>query len=487
MSPQYGTGPNRRPTRRGWLALPALAFFVACAGVLPARAQNTFNSGSTGADGAFAPTSSQTIQVPESGVFNFTTVTIPSFVTIRFQRNSRNSPVTILASGNVSIDGGFIILDGQDGNANGGGGAGGSGGFNGGASGYGFDAFPGVTGDGPGGGSGGGSVNGASVSGGGGGGYASAGGGAGHESNATGGEGGPRYGASALQPLVGGSGGGGGGAYVGNHGGSGGGGGGAILIASSGTISFSCPYYCGTITARGGNGQGNYYQGGSGGGGAGGGIRLVANTVTGSGSFDVGGGSGGYSYNGLQGGAGAPGYIRVEAYNYSSFNSSSNPSSVSIALPHPVVVTNAPQLRIASVAGLNSPAAPVGSLRGVPDIIVPTTQPNPVSVVLQGANVPVGTVVQVILTPESGGRTTAQSGALAGTDAASTATASVSLPAGMSVITATATIDLTTAKAQPVFIEGERVNRIEVAATFGGPSEVTYITQSGRRIRRVGN
>jgi hypothetical protein len=32
-------------------------------------------------------------------------------------------------------------------------------------------------------------------------------------------------------------------------------------------------------------------------------------------------------------------------------------------------------------------------------------------------------------------------------------------------------------------IDGERVNRIEVAAAYGGPSELTYITQSGRRIK----
>ena len=32
-------------------------------------------------------------------------------------------------------------------------------------------------------------------------------------------------------------------------------------------------------------------------------------------------------------------------------------------------------------------------------------------------------------------------------------------------------------------MNGERVNRIEVAAIFGGASQVTYVTQSGRRIQ----
>ncbi|HVG19197.1 MAG TPA: hypothetical protein VNI02_09090, partial [Blastocatellia bacterium] len=215
---------------------------------LPAYAQGGFSSGSTGADGAFSPTTSQTIQVPESGVFNYTTVNIPSNVTITYVRNAKNTPVTILASGNVTING-VILLSGVDGGANGGGGLGGPGGFNGGAGGFGFAGdvagfgtapFVGVTADGPGGGGGGGSVNGADISGGGGGGYALPGTNGGRASvNAVAGQGGPRYGATTLLPLIGGSGGGGGGAITGQHGGAGGGGGGAILIASSTTITMT--------------------------------------------------------------------------------------------------------------------------------------------------------------------------------------------------------------------------------------------------------
>jgi hypothetical protein len=71
---------------------------------------------------------------------------------------------------------------------------------------------------------------------------------------------------------------------------------------------------------------------------------------------------------------------------------------------------------------------------------------------------------------------------LAGTSAASTGTANVTLPTGMSVLTATATIDLMIASARPMFVDGERVNRMEIAAVYGGASRLTYITQSGRRI-----
>jgi hypothetical protein len=176
--------------------------------------------------------------------------------------------------------------------------------------------------------------------------------------------------------------------------------------------------------------------------------------------------------------------VRVEAYDYGSLTASTSPTNIiSFALPHPVTISNAPALRIASVGGVGSPASPTGSLQGVPDIVVPTSQANPMTVALEGVNLPVGTVVQVTLTPSRGNRSTVQSSPLAGTEAASTASASLSLPTGLSVVSATAVIDLT-AKSEPLFMDGERVNRIEVAATFGGPSEVTYITRSGRRIQR---
>jgi hypothetical protein len=108
-------------------------------------------------------------------------------------------------------------------------------------------------------------------------------------------------------------------------------------------------------------------------------------------------------------------------------------------------------------------------------------------VALQGANMPLGTIIQVVLTPTRGTPSTVQSNGLAGTESASTASASVTLPGGISVVSASTVIDLTIAKADPIFMEGERVNRIEVAATFGGASELTYVTQSGRRIKRAAN
>ncbi len=457
--------------------LVAVLGFALCMAWIPApaRAQlNTFSSGSTGADGAFSPTTNQTLQVPESGVFNFTTINIPTAVTITYTRNSKNTPVTILASGDVTIVG-TISVSGGGGLSNGGGGRGGPGGYDGGAAGFGFDTFVGATGDGPGGGGGGSSTNGTTLSGGGGGGYASAGVNGGVQTGAVAGAGGPRYGSSTILPLIGGSGGGGGGSASGNHAGSGGAGGGAILIASSTSINFT-----GTINSTGGTGAFGSAGGASGGGGSGGAIRLIANTITGFGSLNVTGGSPGGQSTFPAGGSGGAGFVRVEAFNFSSFTPNVPTNSVTFALPNPVTIPNGPTLRIASVAGVAAPATPLGSLAGVPDIVVPSTTANPVTVAVEAANIPLGTIVQVTLIPLNGARASAQTGPLAGTQTASTATASLSLSSGMSVLTASAVVDVSQ---QAMVIDGERINRIEVAATYGGPSELTYITQSGRRIK----
>jgi len=98
--------------------------------LVPSMAFAAFDSGSTGADSAFEPTASKTVDLPENGVFNFTTVNIPTGVTISFKKNAKNTPVTILATGDVTING-TINVSGASGNSIIPG-IGGPGGFNGG-------------------------------------------------------------------------------------------------------------------------------------------------------------------------------------------------------------------------------------------------------------------------------------------------------------------------------------------------------------------
>jgi hypothetical protein len=439
-------------------------------------AQGGFVSGSTGADGALNPTTNVTVQLPESGVLNYTTVNIPAGITVRFGKNSRNTPVMILATGNVTIAG-VIDVSGQGG-ADVLGGTGGPGGFNGGNGGPSTNSnsvfSAGVNGDGPGGGGGAGSSSSPnSVGNAGGGGFANAGQDGTYLNpsvTVVNGKGGPRYGLPSLIPLIGGSGGGGDVGAAGGGGG-GGGGGGAILIASSGTINFTSNPS--TISVRGGFGFARTVGAGGGSGGA---VRLIANIITGTLVIEAQGG------NGSSGGTGSGGYIRLEAFDISGLhlNGLSGSPRVSVATPKAVIAPNLPTIRIASIAGITPPNQPNGTLQGGPDITLPANQPNPVTVALAASNIPLGALLQVTLTPENGLRVVTQSSALSGTLAASTATASISVPDGICVIQASGTIDVTSSA---MMINGERVKTIEVTATFGGKPVVTYVTASNKRVR----
>lgn len=457
----------------------SILFLCLIAWVNSPAQSGSFSSGSTGADGAFAPTANQTIVVSETGVYNFTTINVPSGVTITFIRSfsAKNVPVTLLASGDVTIAG-TISVAGKPGANAVSGGFGGPGGFNGGSGGSGYDTFIGTTGDGPGGGNGG-TLNAGSTStvgtGGGGGGYASVGGN-GQFGFSTPTPGGPRYGTATLTPLIGGSGGGGGtGFFTGSAqpGGGGGGGGGAILIASSTKITMT-----GTINADGGNG--GFTGGTGGGGGAGGAIRLIANEITGGGTLLARGGSGGGATTGslYTGGSGGGGYVRLEAYN-PTFTGPATPATVT-TIPGTINNATLPSLAITKVAGVSVAVNPRGSLVAQPDVIVPATQTNPVTVELATVNIPLGTTIQLTVTPVNGARSSVNSLGITGTVAQGTTTASVTLPSGLCVLSATATYAL--AQSSSLRIQGERVERVEVAALSGQPSTVVYITTSGKRI-----
>ena len=102
----------------------------------------SFDSGSTGRDGAFSPIVDTALDLPSDGVLNFTTVNIPAGVTVTFNKNAINTPVTLLADGDIIIDGTIDISGGDsaavgaagDGNTGDDGmyGTGGPGGFDGG-------------------------------------------------------------------------------------------------------------------------------------------------------------------------------------------------------------------------------------------------------------------------------------------------------------------------------------------------------------------
>lgn len=446
-----------------------------------------FASGSTGADGAFNPTVNTRVDLPPSGVLHYTTVNIPAGVTVTFTRNTTNTPVVLLATGNVAIAGTLDVSGsasthaGASGDANPGDdgipGAGGPGGYEGGSGGL-VPNIRGGNGLGPGGGDGGqgyySGYYGTDPASGGGGGFGTAGG----SSRST--NGGPSYGSSQLLPLVGGSGGGGGFGGTAFRGSGGGGGGGAILIASSGTLKID-----GAIYANGG-GAGSSAGvgcGGYGGSGSGGAIRLLATRLEGNGTLQAvgaGNASGGCgNYNQSYGGAGAAGRIHLAAEQVAR-TAGTNPGSTPSTTPGPVFVAGLPTLAITSVAGVAAPAAPTGNA----DISLPVTTPNPVTVTFATTGVPVGNTVKLTVKPANGAATSVVSPALTGTQDAATTSVQVSLPTGPSVLEATTTYTILAALGDLLgnqYARGERVEQIEVTAVPNGGSSVTLITVSGRR------
>src|SRR6185369_5583729 len=111
----------------------------------------TFDPGSNGSYGALNITTSTNLDLPTNGVFQCTTITIASGATLGFNRNSLNTPVILLATGDVNIEG-IIDVSGEDGRVLVEG-RGGPGGFDGGKAGF-AESNPGA-GYGPGGGKGG--------------------------------------------------------------------------------------------------------------------------------------------------------------------------------------------------------------------------------------------------------------------------------------------------------------------------------------------
>ena len=90
--------------------IPIPAAMLALAFSFPAMA---FDSGSTGADGPLNPTVDTVIALPDDGVFNYTSINIPAGVTVRFERNTTNTPVRLLVADDAQIDG-IIDISGQD-------------------------------------------------------------------------------------------------------------------------------------------------------------------------------------------------------------------------------------------------------------------------------------------------------------------------------------------------------------------------------------
>jgi len=437
----------QRPRKHGRIGTFIVALLVLW--TAPALGQ-TFSSGSTGALGAFNPTVTTEVILPPDGILNYTTVNVPNGVFVSFKPNAANTPVTMLATGDVTIAGTLTVR----GKAPGEQGApfttpapGGPGGFPGGVA--------GVGGSGP----GGGPIGPAQA-----------------DRNGT-------YGAPtsfvSLIPLFGGSGGGGVSADPATIPG-GGGGGGAIVIASSTRITITST---GVVQASGGNG--GFVSGNSallGGNGSGGAIRLVAPQLTGNGNITA---AGGQLFNTAQAG---PGRIRLESTTPHTLTGSITPAPSVSTAPGPVTaastpaLVNAPKLTFTSIGGVAGPTTPTGSY-ATADVNLPAGTTNPVPVLLNSNNIPVGIVFTVKVIPQLSAISTLATSASSGSFSSATATANVTLPTGeVSLLLATGSFTLPQLASLFPLIDGEEVDRVMVAATYGEPSSVTLVTTSGREM-----
>lgn len=401
----------------------------------PAVPVYAFDSGSSGNDGTLNPTVDTEVQLPDDGILEYTTVTIPRGITVTFKKNTTNTPVTILASGDVTIEGHISVNASSlptkvgtagDGNIadDGIAGTGGPGGFDGGRGGKVGQTNSSGCGLGP-------------------------GGACGNKSAAN-----YNYSSDYLLPLVGGSGGSGG--YGGtNFTGQGGyGGGGAILIASSGLITVN-----GSITAdspwqsNGAEGTGVGHVGGYASGGA---IRLVATGIAGKGSLSaLGKGSRQYKiFNGK---------IRLEAET-NNYTGSSRPA-YKFGAPSALFISGLPGVKITKVGGVAVPEQPTGKA----DVVLPKTASNPITVDFETKGVPIGNIVSLRVVPAYGKSTTVVTPALSGTTDKATTSVAVDIPDGATTLSASVTYTVTVAAVKQSLSEfaGFNVAQIRYDAWVG--------------------
>jgi len=172
--------------------------------------------------------------------------------------------------------------------------------------------------------------------------------------------------------------------------------------------------------------------------------------------------------------AGGAGRIRIEAYNVS-LVAGTDPA-YTYGQPGSAMLSNMPTLNIVSIAGVNVPTNPTGSF-SQPDMLLPNTTTNPVTVNVSAVNIPAGTSVTITAVPRIGAATNVTT-TLSGTPGASSASAKLNISTGyISVIMATATFTMR------AMLEGEQIEKAVVTATPGRESETILITESGRQVK----
>jgi hypothetical protein len=304
-----------------------------------------FDCGSTGAFGPMIITNSTTLVLPPDGIIHCTTITISGAGTLKFERNALNTPVYLLATGDVLIEGSIDVSGSYGiGNAPG---LGGPGGFDGG---YGGSWYAGQSEGGRGLGPGGGNDNGFATF--------------------------TTYGNLLLVPLIGGSGGAG---TSGTPGPGGSGGGGALLIASNTRIVVS-----GSLVSIAGSGCNTPV-------GSGGAIRLVSPVVTGAGLITVEGVPACHM-------GGNPGRIRIDCQDHRAYLSLTVRGLASRGNRMFVFPAVIPSLDIIELAGQSIPEGTNNAVQ----LELPEGASTNQTVRVQARNYTNDVPIRVVVTPRSG-------------------------------------------------------------------------------------
>ena len=97
---------ERKSRKISWRSLRSFAAIVAGFLLAGTAAQAQVNSGSNGSDGAFNPTTNTVLNMADhpDGIYHYTSVNIPSGVSVTFIPNANNLPIVCLAQGNCLID-----------------------------------------------------------------------------------------------------------------------------------------------------------------------------------------------------------------------------------------------------------------------------------------------------------------------------------------------------------------------------------------------
>ena len=387
----------------------------------PTASAQLFDSLSTGADGALSPVTDTEIALPADGILHYTSINVPKGVTVTFKRNLANTPVYLLSQGDIAVAG-TIDVSGKKGVSVQGlygfsylGGEGGPGGSDGGSVGFygngdGFGPGPGHETSGS---------------------YErAAGGGASPISAGKGGSccgygcgnagGGSAYADIGMFFLHGGSGGGAANSRPG------GGGGGVIVLASTTKITID-----GSIKAVGGSAFKN--SSGGGGGGGGGAIRLASPEIGGTGVLDSRDAS--VDCSSCSGGCGGDGLVRIEGFLITGdLVTNSTPGAIT-AIPEkgfPYPIDQRPRLKVTKVGTKSATLDKAYShVHRQPGVKVP--QGVEITIEVEASYVPLGTKVKLKLNTQGNGEVIAETVGLVGTIDKSTASAKLTIPAGMKV------------------------------------------------------